>query len=460
MTKPKQHFQEQGGIATMDPIPFRRWVISKLMSAQANESRMQAKRNKAERHRKKKQQPHVIEYFHQVDDAYSYLALQVLEPLLTRYEIELRCYLVSEPTGPNSAEPELLSKLGLTDAKRVGPHYGLFFPDVSDLPSCQNTVLAQTILAAQDAVDFPSCALAVSAALWQNDQAKLTQLADHFGVVNQQAADQKLAQGNQRRAKLKHYASAMFYYAGEWYWGVDRLYHLEQRLNTLGADKTPTKPYLIERPKIETDGIMDSGNLTLEVYASLRSPYTAIVFDRAVQLAKETGVNCVIRPVLPMVMRGVPATKEKGLYILFDTAREARAAGVPYGKVCDPIGQPVRHGYALYQWACKFDKGTAFISNFLRAAFAEGVNTNKKSGLRYVIEETALDWQQAQHYLNTSDWEQELESNRLTMYEFGLWGVPSFRLLDQHGNEVLALWGQDRLWLFAVEIKRLLSEQP
>ena len=52
---------------------------------------------------------------------------------------------------------------------------------------------------------------------------------------------------------------------------------------------------------------------------------------------------------------------------------------------------------------------------------------------------------------------EELEANRLAMYEFGSWGVPSYRLLDQSGKTVLALWGQDRLWLFAREIKRLLN---
>ena len=32
-------------------------------------------------------------------------------------------------------------------------------------------------------------------------------------------------------------------------------------------------------------------------------------------------------------------------------------------------------------------------------------------------------------------------------------------LLDAGGEEVLALWGQDRLWLFAREIQRLLGER-
>ena len=32
------------------------------------------------------------------------------------------------------------------------------------------------------------------------------------------------------------------------------------------------------------------------------------------------------------------------------------------------------------------------------------------------------------------DWEEELEKNRLAMYDFGCWGVPSFRLLDAGGE--------------------------
>ncbi len=43
------------------------------------------------------------------------------------------------------------------------------------------------------------------------------------------------------------------------------------------------------------------------------------------------------------------------------------------------------------------------------------------------------------------------------MYQAGLWGVPSFRLLDEQGEQLLALGGQDRLWLFSREIQRQLA---
>ena len=37
---------------------------------------------------------------------------------------------------------------------------------------------------------------------------------------------ERQSSGNNLRNKLGHYSGAMFYYEGEWYWGVDRLYHL------------------------------------------------------------------------------------------------------------------------------------------------------------------------------------------------------------------------------------------
>ena len=38
--------------------------------------------------------------------------------------------------------------------------------------------------------------------------------------------------------------------------------------------------------------------------------------------------------------------------------------------------------------------------------------------------------------------------------ELGLWGVPSYRLRGGAGEADLCVWGQDRLWLIAAEIRR------
>ncbi|CAH0990666.1 hypothetical protein SIN8267_00760 [Sinobacterium norvegicum] len=450
-------FKEQGGTATMDPGRLRRWLTSKVMSVMSSPKRLAKQRSKAEQLRLKHNRPHVVEYFHQVDDGYSHLAAQVLQPLLARYDIELVCHLVSGPSGDNSPDQDLLLQLAQYDAAIVAPHYQLNFPVERVPPTAAQVSLACSVLAAQPPEALPACLVEVGSALWSSNTSALDDLAATLGTVSTTETAKKMEAGDQRQQQLKHYSGAMFYYAGEWYWGVDRLYHLEQRLAGLGGDKTPGQPLLVPRPQIDVGDVKDNGSLTLEIYPSLRSPYTAIAFDRTVQLAKDSGVKLVVKPVIPMVMRGVPVSREKGLYILFDTGREARAAKVPFGNIADPIGEPVRRCYSLYPWACEQGKGNELLSSFLAAAFTEGVNTNSDKGLRYVVERAGLSWSQAQPLVGDTAWQALLESNRQAMYEMGLWGVPSYRLLDSNGDQVLALWGQDRLWLFAREIKRLLS---
>lgn len=451
-----EQFKEQGGVATMDPSPLFRWATSRIMSWLSRPQRLQKQRAKYERQRQKTQRRHRVEYFHQLEDGYSHLAAQVLSSLAERYDIELACHLVHGPRGNNSAEPELLLELSRYDSSLVAPEYGLEFPATTGTPDSQLVELASTILAAQQDAGFIASAFEVGRALWAGDRPALEELAQRLGTVSSAEAKARMEEGTARREELGHYSGAMFYYAGEWYWGVDRLYHLEKRLAELGVDREAGQAMLVPRPEIET-GARDNGSLTLEVFPSLRSPYTAISFDRTLQLAADTGVNLVVRPVLPMVMRGVPATRQKGVYIFTDTAREAREAGVPYGNFYDPIGDPVRRCYSIYPWAVEQGRGNELLSSFLRAAFAEGVNTNKLAGLKTVVENAGLDWAEAQQHLGETDWEEQLEQNRLAMYEMGLWGVPSFHLKDADGDTLLALWGQDRLWLVARYIQQQLA---
>lgn len=441
----------------MDPSPVRRWLTSKMMSRLVSEKAQLKSRELAEQKRQQAGLPHTIDYFHQVDDGYSHLAVQLLKKFAARYKVQLRTYLVSEPHHANLPEPELLAKLSCYDARIIAPYYQLD-PPGSASPLCPQLVAqASAILAALRNDDFIEFAAAISTAMWHGDQRALQQLAAQFRVAGEADAHAAIKLGNARRAALKHYSGAMFFYADEWYWGVDRLYHLEQRLLGLGLDTTPGQPLLAPRPKLVAGPLQAAGQLTLEIYPSLRSPYTAVAFDRTVKLAHATGVRLIVRPVLPMVMRGVPATMEKGSYILFDAGREARAAGVPIGPCADPIGEPTRRAYSLFAWAQQQGKAAEFIAAFLRCAWVDAVNTNNDKGLRKVVEAAGLDWVTAKNLLGKPGWEAALEKNRVAMYALGLWGVPSYHLMDQHGATVVALWGQDRLWTIAAVIQEQLQ---
>lgn len=253
---------------------------------------------------------------------------------------------------------------------------------------------------------------------------------------------------------LGHYSGATFYYAGEWYWGVDRLFHLEQRLRDLGACKNPELPYLAARPDIDA-GDVDACHLELHFYPSLNSPYTSIIYDKTIELAKSCNIILHHKPVLPMIMRGIPAPVVKGKYIFFDTKREADFLGVPFGKHVSPIGSPTRQAYSLLPWARALGKDCELLSTLLRYAWSEGRGLHKTANMRRAVEEVGLDWTQARRHLGSDDWKQFVEQNQREMVEdMGLWGVPSYRLSGPEGEPDLMVWGQDRLWLVAAEIRR------
>ena len=445
-------FKDQGGAASMSPSPIFRWLSSKVISKFSSLD-AQLKRHKlAEKERQNNNLDHCIEYFHQVDDGYSYLASQCLEKLAKKYDVSIRCHLVSGPVGKNSAEPDLLLKLSAYDSSLIASQYDLAFPSSNTLPQPVLVERAKAILAKQTSEQLTLLLPKVSKALWEGDESLLISLADEYGAASSEEVSEIIENGSNRQKELKHYSGAMFFYGNEWYWGVDRLHHLEKRLSALNLDNHPAEGLAFPRPNINFAPSPLAETLTLEIYPSLRSPYTGVIFDTAIKLAKSKGVKIDVRPVLPMVMRGVPATREKGFYIFSDAAREARDQNIPFGNMYDPIGDPVRNCYSLYPWAKSQDKDIDLISAFLKAAFVDGISTNRKSGIRKVVESAGLDWQEAQSHLGSNDWEAILEANRLTLYKSGLWGVPSFRLLGPNQQELLSIWGQDRLWLVAQAI--------
>jgi len=449
-------FEDQGGVAGMDPPAPLRWFASRFMTRMADRGARDARRARAERRRARAGAPHVIEYFHQVDDAYSYLAAQLLAPLAARYEVQIVPHLVRGPSGRNAPEPELLLDLAVRDAAAIAPHYGLDFPEGAVRPAAEAVAAAERLLAGAEPTSFAELAVAAGAALFGSNLSALSALAAEREAASSPDAERALDAGTRRRARLGHYSGAMFHYAGEWYWGADRLYHLEARLAALGARRQGVPP-LVPRPAIEYGPRLDDGGITLEFFPSLRSPYTSLIFDATVELAERTGVRLVMRPVLPMVMRGVPATREKGRYIMFDASREAESLGLDWGRIYDPIGDPVRRAYSLYPWAVEQGRGNALLSAFLHAAFFDGISTNREAGMRQVVEAAGLDWSDARGRIGDPAWEVMAEDNRQAMYRFGCWGVPSYRLIDRDGAERLALWGQDRLWLVAREIQHCLG---
>src|SRR5580704_7370592 len=92
----------------------------------------------------------MIEHFHQVDDPYSHLLVQLLPRLAERYGVSARPWLAPPPDDAAAPERERLVAYARRDAARVAAEYGLSFPEGAAAPSVEAVVLAQRALAGRD----------------------------------------------------------------------------------------------------------------------------------------------------------------------------------------------------------------------------------------------------------------------------------------------------------------------
>ncbi len=453
-------FESLDGVSDSEPNRIKRWISSLVMRRNASLKRRNKLRNSAEKVRLKKKDPHEIHYFHEMDDSYSLLAVQLLEQFTKKYDVELHCHIATKEISDNTQDSVLSNERSRKDGRLVAPHFNLLFPNAKD-PVKSEFLQEANELAVELAANQRFSDLAgLSTAVLSNNQDAVKAFQHHPFKIDSSETGRALKKSNELREQLGHYSGAMFYYAGEWYWRIDRLYHLENRLIELGAKKNESEDLVCPRPEIMMGPLRDSGDLKLRFFPSLDSPYTSIIFEKTMELAERTGVELEISPVLPMLIKGVPAAKQKNSYIVSDAAREAEALKISWGKgIYNPEGNPVINCYAIYPWAKRLGKGEELLRQFLRCAFFEGLNTNSNSGMRRVVEKTGLDWTQAKSRLYLGEWRKTIEKNRKDMQKIGFSDTPSYQLSDSEGNTLISAWGHDRLWLISRAIQDYLKKK-
>jgi 2-hydroxychromene-2-carboxylate isomerase len=434
---------------------LKRKLFGVVMGRMADLGRQRQRELHAEAARVRGGAPRELHYFHEIDDPYSHLTAQVLTALLQAYDVKLVLHLV--PLGASDVVPEreMLIAYARRDAAAVAPWYGLQFTDIGRQPTPALQTLALAILSGPGVAARPQLIEQVGACLWADDAAGLQALAAACGNSDPTQALKNVQRNAHLQYRLGHYLGATFYFEGTWYWGIDRLHYLQTRLENGGARQPQAQSMPLLLPARRAPPQLHAARpLTLEFFASLRSPYTYIVTPRVIELAQRYPVNIVLRPVLPMVMRGMKVPRRKGAYIMMDTAREAAAHGTPFGKIFDPLGDPVRRAYSLFAWVRQFGKELEFFHLLMRASFAEGRDIHAKATLRVILEQLGLSWDQAQQHLDQHGWEPEITQNEQRMIAHGCWGVPSFILSGGAGEADFSCWGQDRLWLIEEEIYR------
>jgi 2-hydroxychromene-2-carboxylate isomerase len=411
-------------------------------------------RSGSELRRKISGQPHVVSAFLQLDDPYSYLLARYLPDLASQYDIELRVYLSQARGDGYQPAPDMLAEYGAMDAQRVARELGVPFLDKGATPPVEHRrALLDYLAACSGNDDFTSELSQALEAYWRGDNEAAARRSD-TGKTGR--SDKVIAESQALQKKLGHYNSAMLHYGGEWFWGVDRLHHLTARFDELGlASSDAGNPGLASirqamhvslpvRPPTAAKELPP-----IELFHSIRSPYSYLSLRRIYEIADAFGLELRLRPVLPMVMRGMQVPRSKLLYIIKDAMREAERLGVPFGKIADPVGEGTERCLAVFTYAESEHKGRDFLLNAGTAIWSEAVDVATDKGMRKVTGRTGLFWPDALAAMESDEWRPSIEANRESMMAAGSWGVPTARL----GGEVF--WGQDRDWLLVRHIEEL-----
>jgi 2-hydroxychromene-2-carboxylate isomerase len=187
----------------------------------------------------------------------------------------------------------------------------------------------------------------------------------------------------------------------------------------------------------------------LELFYSFRSPYSYLCLLRIFAIADAFGLALKVRPVLPMVMRGLQVPKSKLVYIANDTSREAHRMDIPYGKFADPVGEGIERCLAVFLYAQSEKRERDFLLNAGEAIWARGIDVATDKGMRKVTGRSGLFWPDVVAAMQDDSWQSIVDENCAAMMEAGSWGVPTIRLGD------FVVWGQDRDWLLARHIEGL-----
>jgi len=376
----------------------------------------------------------ILEVFLGVDDPHSYLLICVFARQSEFANLPARIHLVRGPNANYNPDPRLRDAWIRNDVSLIAPYYGVKFPQS---PPASNVELKETyarllVCLSMGRANWPEIA-AAGQAYWFADHAKLESMGRQHGIADARSMENALCNGTKRLRDLGHYQPGMIYCHGSWYWGVDRLWHLRKRICSDEVESHWPRR-LSATPRADQPEI--------QLFFSGRSPYSYIALQRLMQWHREAKIVLRLRPVLPMLMRGLQVPARKRWYIIGDAAREAARYGIPFGRIADPLGRPIERGYAILNYARSRGRVLEYMDRFMRAVWSEGVDAGSDKGLRLIVEESGLDWIRARQELGNPDWRGWADANRREMYKLGLWGVPS--LYDGH----TAAWGQDRLFLF------------
>jgi 2-hydroxychromene-2-carboxylate isomerase len=394
--------------------------------------------------------PRKLELYFDIADPWSYLAAQAVSRLVQAYPVEFEFHTITPPASDVDPAPTLRPRAAVRDSQYLAEYWDIEFPGKKEPDPGMVRDFGTVMVRERTAAEQLRAALDCGAALWANDKKKLVTLIGKWGAESHGVVLPILNEAYTKLRAVGHYQGGMVRYGGEWYWGIDRLGHLEAALaKDLGVDVAHV---VSPRPQTDRGPLKLSDKpLTCEVWFSFRSPYSYLALEQIEDILAPYNIPLVLRPIAPMVTRGLAVPQVKRMYIVRDAKREADRLGIAFGELCDPLGTGVENCLAIVHWAIQQGKGMAFAKSAMRGIWTEARDVAEYVDLRVIVERAGLDWNEARAALDPTRLAEAMKQANLYAADLAvihLWGVPSFRVGD------FVAWGNDRLPLLADRLRR------
>jgi 2-hydroxychromene-2-carboxylate isomerase len=395
--------------------------------------------------------PRRLDFYFDIADPMSYLTAQAVARLVAAYPVELGVHVVTPPASDVDPAPTLRTRHSIRDVLQVAEYWNVDFPSRKEADSNLVREVGTALIRDRPGAEQLRAATELTAAMWRGEKKQLGALLLAYGTESSNSVPPVL---NARYAELRkagHYQGAMLAYDGTWYWGIDRLPYLEA---ALAADLGITAPPVVaRRPEAERGPLkLSEQPLVCELWFSYRSPYSYLALEQIEAVLAPYGVPLVLRPIAPMVTRGLEVPSIKRMYIVRDAKREADRLGIAFGELCDPLGAGIDHCLAIAHRAAQHGQLMAFSRSAMRGIWAEALDMAEYVDLRQVVERAGMSWDEVHAQLRdpeqTAAAMKAAQAHAADLAVYGLWGVPSLRCGD------FIAWGQDRLPLLADRLRR------
>ena len=397
--------------------------------------------------RRLQRRPHQIVVWLRLNDPYSYLLVQALPRFLAHFSVQLIFKILPY------REPDHTFTHHVRDAWYLAQFHQLYFHDFQS-PSEECCFTASQLLLANrhlPIADFLTLAKQVFSCLWEHQTQKLSTLTLRFKLLAKTTTEKKMRVAAEEFDRQNQHKAAQLYYQGEWYWGLDDLSDLGDRLTTIGLNQL-SHQFQLNSDSIYQDNdylINDWEQLAtiraqkypLDYYFSFDDPLSYIYLPPVIALAEHYQLKLHLKPIL--LNQDNTSLSLEWHTPLNRYVRLAEKYRLPFGEICLPNEQGLHACFTLFDHAQQQGMTDNIALALLTAIWAQGLDVGHTPHLKKILAQCECELPSLKKQLKTQEWLPQIEQYTVEWSALEVSELPSFYL---QGHRRIVFSGAHRLW--------------